>query len=220
MKRSVVVALLLTGFIFCKAFIATAQIQTQEIEPAGVFKTIDVARQNAAIHNLIKGSNEVKASTVSEICGNPNYYNPPVIYALSRELYNDGRKDDAMYWFYVAQLRARYDANLCMDKSAVEGVAALNNEYGPGINEYAFSDFEKLTVTIKKVVSFVSKNDENYDHRWLNLYGMQAIISGLDEDKAENKQLSKPQSQWARIKKKTIEDYYNGFLEMSNIRQK
>ncbi len=186
--------------------------QTKEIKPTGVFKEIDIARHNEAIA-ILKGNNkQLKQQTVDSILNNPHYFNPTVLYVLSRELFNQGQKEDAMFWFYVAQLRARYDANLCMENSAKQIVAVLNGEYGPDINKYAFKDIEKLEKTVIKVVAFVRENEENYDHRWVNLHGMDAMISGMGNS-TENKELSQPKDKWTAIKKETVDEYYNGFIE-------
>ncbi len=184
--------------------------QTKEIKPKGVFKEIDVARHNEAIEILNGEDNILKQQIVDSILKNPNFYNPPVIYALSRELFSQDKKDDAIYWFYIAQLRARYDANLCMDNSAKQAVSALTGEYGPDINRYAFQDIDKLEKTVAKVVDFVRTNEENYDHRWINLHGMDAVLA---DNKSKKKELSQPKDTWAEIKKKTVDDYYSGFIE-------
>jgi hypothetical protein len=214
---------LLIRFIFIllvgPAINSNAQTTTTEIPAKGVFKTIDVERHNKAIGVLNSDNKEAKQQTVSAILANPNYYNPPVIYALSRELFSQGKKDDACYWFYVAQLRARYDANLCMDNSAKEGVAVLNQEYGPDINKYAMQDVKKLEGIVNKVVAFVRNNQENYDHRWLNLHGMWAVEAGLD-DKQETRALSEPKDKWPAIKKQTVDDYYSGFIEYVKNKKK
>jgi len=197
--------LLLLTIIF--GAITLVNAQTTEIKPKGVFKEIDVARHNDAIKILNKKNKKLIQQTVDSILNNPNYYNPPVIYALSRELYRQDKKDDATFWFYVAQLRARYDANLCMDNTAKQAVSILNGEYGPDINKYAFQDIDKLEKTVTKVCEFVRTNEENYDHRWINLHGIDAFGDGW----AKN-ELSQPKDKWVEIKTKTIDDYYNGFI--------
>jgi hypothetical protein len=208
MKKTILLFIVTLGFLT----VCNAQTETTEIKPKGIFKEIDVARHNTAIEILNGENKEFKQQTVESILKNPSYYNPPVIYALSRELYNQDKKDDAMYWFYVAQLRARYDANLCMDKSAKQAVSILNNDYGPDINKYAFKDIDKLEKTVAKLVDFVRTNEENYDHRWINLHGMDAVLAGMD-DNVEKKELSQPKEKWTETKKKTVDDYYNGFIE-------
>jgi hypothetical protein len=202
----------LLTFAFGLATLSNAQKQTKEIKLKGAFKKIDVARHNEAIEILNGKDLKLKQQTVDSILKNPNYYNPPVIYALSRELFQQDKKDDATYWFYLAQLRARYDANLCMDNSAKQAVSILNGEYGPDINTFAFQDLDKLEKTVTKVVDFVSTNEENYDHRWINLHGLDAVLGG-------NNELSQAKDKWSEIKTKTIDDYYNGFIKYVKSKQ-
>lgn len=206
MKKTILLLTLAFGFTnFSKA-------QKNEIEPTGIYKEIDITRHNEAIEVLNGDDHIQKQQTVDLILRNPNFYNPPVIYALSRELFSQDKKSEATYWFYIAQLRARYDANLCMDNTAKQAVSILNEAYGSGINQFAFKDIEELAKTVTKVVDFVRTNEENYDHRWINLHGMDAILASMD-GKSENKKLSQPKDQWTKIKNKTIDDYYNGFIE-------
>jgi hypothetical protein len=141
------------------------------------------------------------------VLNNPNYFNPPVVYALSKELFTRGRKREAAYWFYVGQLRARYDANLCLDNTAEQGVSILTDMYGAEINKFALENIDSLKITVNKVVAFVRTNEEDYDHRWINLHGMDAVQN------RKTKELSHPKSKWPEIKAKTIDDYYQGFLE-------
>ena len=192
--------------------VSNAQKQTKEIKPKGAYKKIDVARHNEAIEILNGKDLKLKQQTVDSILKNPNYYNPPVIYALSRELFQQDKKVDATFWFYLAQLRARYDANLCMDNSAKQAVSILNQEYGPDINIFAFQDLDKLEKTVTKVVDFVRTNEENYDHRWINLHGLDAVLGGKNE-------LSQAKDKWAEIKKKTVDDYYNGYMKYVKSKQ-
>jgi hypothetical protein len=137
---------------------------------------------------------------------NPNKYLPLNLYEAADELFVAGRKDEAMFWYYTGQLRARYDANRTNDITAGSGVTLLNNRYGSSINKYAFTDIEKLKITIKKVVEFVENNEEKYNPSWLYYHGMAAFI---DSD-AER---MKPRSEWPEIKKQTIKDYQTGFIE-------
>jgi hypothetical protein len=76
---------------------ALCNAQTKEIKLKGVFKEIDVARHNEAIEILNGKNKKLKQQTVDSILKNPNFYNPPVIYALSRELFRQDKKDDAIY---------------------------------------------------------------------------------------------------------------------------
>lgn len=186
--------------------------QTNVLEPKGAYKDIDVAKHNGVI-GVLTGNDEVSKQTiVDSVISNPNNYNPPAIFAVSKALFDLGKKDEAAFWFYVAQLRARYDANLCLDNSAKQAVSVLNGKYGPDINKYTFQDIEKLEKIVIRVVDFVRSNEENYDHRWISLHGMGAVNASLTKVD-EEKKLIEPKERWAEIKKKTIDDYYNGFIE-------
>ena len=61
---------------------------------------------------------------------------------------------------------------------------------GNEINKYAFQNLDTLKQIVTKVVMFEQTNDEHYDQRWINLSGMDAMISGL-ADKKQNKKLKK-----------------------------
>ena len=216
MKKTILLLALTLGvFTTCNS---QQRTETQKIEAKGVFSEIQIAKHNEIIQVLLGNDKKQKELAIENIRENPNEFIPVVLYALSRELFQQGNKDEAMYWFYVAQLRARYDANLCMDNSAKQAVSVLNNEFGPEINQYAFQDIDKLEKTVNKVVEFVRTNTENYDHRWINLHGMWAISAGLG-DEEETRELSKPKNEWEAIKKETVDGYYNDFIEYV-IRQK
>ena len=43
-------------------------------------------------------------------------------------------------------------------------------------------------------------------------HGMWAVQLGLNNE-SETRELSKPKVEWEAIKKKTIDDYYSGFIE-------
>lgn len=186
--------------------------QNNEINIQEIFKEIDIERHTSAIKSLLSEDKKLKDETIDSITNNPNYYNPPVLYALSKVFFNQDKKGEAAYWFYFAQLRARIDANICLDNTAKKEVSILDNIYAPEIIKYSFQDIEKLEITIKKVVDFIRTNDENYDHRWINLHGMLAFSLGFDKD-LENVGLSEPKEKWEDIKKETVDTYYNDFIE-------
>jgi hypothetical protein len=180
--------------------------KTEIIPVTGVFKEIDVKDQNNAISVLMTGDEKMKSTMRDLFFQNQNKWNPPVVYAISKVLFEQGYKDEAAMWFYIAQLRARIDANLCQDKTARSAVAILNDKFGTTINEYALKDVKKIETIVKDVVAFVREYKPTYDQRWINLHGMWAI-NGIEEGKA----LSYPKEEWAAIKKKTIDDYYADF---------
>src|ERR1700761_3417818 len=74
----------------------------------GAAKQVNVARDTVTIHLLTEKTYEENGALINTILKHPNDYNPKVLFALSNVLFNADRKDDASFWFYVAQLRTRY----------------------------------------------------------------------------------------------------------------
>lgn len=189
-----------------------ATADTIMVKPTGEFAKIDVARTNQAI-DMLKGSAEQRKKAILEIEATPQNYAPPVFYLLSNVLFSEGRKDDAAFWFYAGQLRGRYDANRCADISAREAVAVLNMQFGKPINTYTMQNLPKLEKIVQKVVLWDEKTPHNYDHRWINLHGMGAMMSGLDPDEQKKEALSLPREQWDNIAQQTRKTYLEQFQQ-------
>src|SRR5689334_9712989 len=69
----------------------------------------------------------------------PNHH-PSAYYGYAIRLFDQGKKDDAVFWFYVGQLRWRFylKANPNLDPSGdPAALGALNATIGPTINGYA-----------------------------------------------------------------------------------
>ncbi|MGF1512554.1 MAG: hypothetical protein ACFB5Z_02490 [Elainellaceae cyanobacterium] len=163
------------------------------------FSEIDVANQNETFEELLTGSE----SSIEAVLTSPDDFNPPVLYALSRALFESGREEEAMFWFYTGQLRARSDANKSLDVSARAAVDVLNREFGTPINQYAFGDIERLRSTVEAVVARDRAASRSYDPRWILLHGMDAFSGETIR--------FEPESQWLEIDEQTRVDYLNGF---------
>lgn len=125
---------------------------------------------------------------------------PYNLYGISSVFFQHGKKDEAVFWFYAAQLRERYQ--WCYEK---------NNEHermpfpspemflGPAINRYAFRDTVKLRRIIDQVLAWdaktsnpkrTEKRTETIDQRIMQLYaGYQEFKAWLiaDKEKLEQK---------------------------------
>ena len=187
-------------------FVATAA--DVPIEPTGIYKTIDVRLADDTIKALHDYKGAARGKIINTILAKPENFAPPVLYVLSSVLFNNDRKDEAMFWFYAGQLRGRIDANICADKTARSAIAEMNQRLGPRINEYAFADIPKLTNTVERVLAWEEQTPCNYDRRWINLHGMAAV------DAETNAPLSAPKEQWEAIRKQTREEYRSAFHEV------
>lgn len=183
------------------------------VKPTGEFAKIDIAPVHKAMDTLKKGTEAEKAKLIADIKASPQNYAPPVFYLLSAVLFEKGEKDDAAFWFYAGQLRGRFDANICADVSARQAISVLNMNFGTPINQYTLKDIPKLEKLVDKVVAWDEKTPYNYDHRWINLHGMGAMISGLDPKDQKRQELSLPKEQWEKIAVDTRKTYSDQFHE-------
>jgi hypothetical protein len=85
-----------------------------------------------------------------------------VMYVAAIRLYDVGKKDESVYWFYTAQYRGRVFSAI-LDKEKIGSIGAeafelkqaynsFNELAGIYINGYAFGDLAKLEKTLTKVV--------------------------------------------------------------------
>jgi hypothetical protein len=183
------------------------------VAPRGEYAQIDVRLANETIAALSSGTETERSQAIQAVEAAPQKYAPPVFYVLSNALFAQGRKEDAAFWFYAGQLRGRFDANRCADVSARQAIAVLNDQFGPTINQYMFKDTAKLEALIPKVVEWDRKTAHEYDHRWINLHGMTAMIESLDSPDGKPKALSLPRAQWDAIAEKTRADYLKGLSD-------
>jgi hypothetical protein len=176
-------------FILLSTSIARAQTVTNHIvEPKGAYKEIDTKNDQRIMTLLLDSGNSTRQNLVDSIVQYTNSYTPPVLYVLSHVFFASGKYNEAIFWFYLAQLRARYDVNRCFDKTA--SAAEYNQTFGPNINKYSVAHLDDLEKIIPRVVEFERLNEEKYDQRWINLTGMDAMTTAL-ADKADQTPLSK-----------------------------
>jgi hypothetical protein len=186
--------------------------QTRTLELVGEYARIDTKLTNEVIAGLRSGSDKQKNAQIRDIQKNPQNYAPPVFYLLSNVLFQRGQKDEAAFWFYAGQLRARFDANRCADSTASQAVAVLNQHFGEPINQHMFRDLQKLEILIPKVVEWDRKTPHKYDQRWINLSGMNAVLASAAEGRTSSSTpLSRPKEQWSEIAERTRRDYLDGF---------
>lgn len=81
---------------------------------------------------------------------------PATFYVLAGKLFVAGKKQEAVFWFYLGQLR--YRVYLAANKGNPSGdpalFASLSEEVGRPINEYAFGDIPQLAKTIDAVIAW------------------------------------------------------------------
>jgi hypothetical protein len=177
--------------------------RTVVVEPTGEHATIDTALARDAIAGLLDADPEVRRRVAELVELEPERVAPPVLYALSEVLLDQGRPADAAFWFYAGQLRARFDARRCTDPTAAAAVDALNERFGGPIDRFAFTDPDRLRRTVIRAVAWDRRTPRHYDHRWIALHGMSAYL-GSDGP------LSVPAEEWEALAARTRAEYLEG----------
>jgi hypothetical protein len=93
---------------------------------------------------------------------------PTAAFELTKRLWEAGRKDDAVFFFYLGQLRFRAHllANPSSDPSSQRALFdALMAALGPPINQYAFGDIPGLIATIDRVIVWDDGHADDYATR-------------------------------------------------------
>lgn len=180
----------------------TGESRNLEVPVSGEFAEIDIEAQQRITSRL--DANDPDA--VAQVLESPDRYNPAVLYALAATLFRNDRPQEAAFWFYSGQIKARSDANKALDRSAHAAVSALNERFGSDINRWAFEDLERLRALVEAAVEADRVEERNYDPRWIALHGMDAFdAETLDFVDATH---------WAGIDEATRNDYLANFNRM------
>jgi hypothetical protein len=107
---------------------------------------------------------------------------PAVYYAYAKRLFTQGRKDDAVFWFYVGQLRYRFyllaNPQLAPDGDAAL-MASLNATIGQPINEWAGGDPKSWAANMDRALQWDSRNDNGFTSKTAKESQWREIRAGL-----------------------------------------
>jgi hypothetical protein len=109
---------------------------------------------------------------------------PAAYYVLAQKLFASGEKDEAVFWFYVGQLRYRFHvtANPGLDPSGDPALlASLNESLGRPINEYAFSDLKTLRATMDRALAWDKDTPNGFTSRETHQKAWEDTRAGLQK---------------------------------------
>ena len=104
-----------------------------------------------------QGSDDPTKKTPEQLKKGIENQHPSTYYILAQKLFESGKKDEAVFWFYAGQLRYRFHllANPDLEPSGDPALfASLSEVIGRPINEYAFGDLKALDATLEKVLTW------------------------------------------------------------------
>jgi hypothetical protein len=134
---------------------------------------------------------EIATMTPEQLKAGIERLHPAAYYILAEKLFDQGSRDEAVFWFYAGQLRARFHivANPKPSSGDEALFATLNSVVGQTVNSYAFGDLKAVHATIDKVLAwdkdtpnlFTSK--ETNEAAWNETrQGMREMQKYLDEN--------------------------------------
>jgi len=101
------------------------------------------------------GLENLSTQTTQQLMAGIEKKHPAAYYALAKRLFEQGERDEAVFWFYAGQIR--YRAYLIGNpKLPPDGdpalFASLSEVVGRPLNVYAFGDIASLTKTLDRVL--------------------------------------------------------------------
>lgn len=100
---------------------------------------------------------EIKRLPAAEVEKKLPDEHPASYYVYAGRLFGEGKKDEAVFWFYAGQLRYRFHlkANPNLPPSGDPALfASLSETVGRPINEYAFGSIRELTKQIDRALKW------------------------------------------------------------------
>jgi hypothetical protein len=127
-------------------------------------------------------SSSTMEETADQLKAHIENKHPATYYKLAGKLFQDGQKDEAVFWFYLGQLRYRFHLATArnLDPSGDPALfASLSEVVGRPLNEYAFGDIPKLAEAIDKVLEWDATHENGFTPKKGNEATLQAIRDGL-----------------------------------------
>lgn len=112
---------------------------------------------------------------------------PAGYYVLAAKLYDQGQRDEAVFWFYAGQLRYRTHL-ACNPDLPPDGdgalFGALSDVIGSEINAYAFGDLDALVSIIDDVIAWDQETPNGFAPDSDCTPAQQGVMAGLQDLRA------------------------------------
>ena len=151
---------------------------------------------------------KIAVAAANELIKTPDTLKEPLeLFSPAFVLFLNGKKDDAVFWFYAAQLRVRYQ--LVFEKGdRGQLLSVMMMTMGPTINNYAFQDISNLDRILDRVLEWDRKtpnpfydrvrskeDDKQLEHIYSGFRDLQAKIVAEKDDLEQKARLAAPQTQ-------------------------
>jgi hypothetical protein len=125
-----------------------------------------------------------EAQTTAQLEAGIEAKHPASYMMLAAKLFQAGRKDEAVFWFYLGQLRYRTHlaARPSLDPSGDRALfSSLFEVVGRPVNQYAFADISRLTRTLDEVLAWDDAHPDGFTPKERFAVARQGVRKGLVE---------------------------------------
>jgi hypothetical protein len=106
----------------------------------------------------------LSAQTTAQLIAGIERKHPAAYYALAKRLFEEGERDEAVFWFYTGQIRYRAyimsHYTQLQDDNAL--FSSLTENVGEPINAYALGDIVGLVNTIDRALAWDAANPDEF----------------------------------------------------------
>src|SRR4030095_8460235 len=107
---------------------------------------------------------------------------PAAYYVLASKLFEGGKKEEAVFWFYAGQLRYRFylKAKPGLNPSGDPALfSSFSETLGRPLNEYAFGDIPRLAKTMEEVLKWDETHPNGFTSKTAHPQDYAEIRQGL-----------------------------------------
>lgn len=176
---------------------------------SGFCQSLDRNQSEDVFYRLVDEEGENLEDLIKQIQENPDDYEPPVIFALANKLFLLEQKEEAVFWFYLAQVRSLYAKHLAKANLQETGQGRINlylNNFGASIKPYALSQPQLLAGLMDRIKTYLDRHQENYNLLWL--YSQEEELSDFA------KKHFKPKNEWKAIRYTTYQSFFKRVEEV------
>ncbi len=176
----------------------------------GVCKDTLVVDEQEMFYGLLGDEGVTLQTRIDEVLEKADYYDPPVLFALAYRLFQEGEKEQAVFWFYLARVRSQFSVGLMNNplRGFAEKKIGLYTEYfGFSIEKYALSHGAVLRPALKEVESYLENHPEHYNLLWPYTQRESLPSSG-------GIQIA-PQEEWGKIREEALHRFKKDWQQLS-----
>lgn len=114
------------------------------------------------------GADRLFDQTPQQLIAGIEQKHPSAYYLLAKKLFETGRKDEAVFWFYAGQIRwrARLMGNPQLPRDGEPALfSSLSEVIGRPLNEYAFGDIAGLVKTIDRALEWDASHADTLNRK-------------------------------------------------------